>query len=66
MAGASLGPVDQSDYIMPSDTGSAFQIDTADCQHGYDVHTGSLGPGTYRVMISIDGATLGSGTFVLQ
>ena len=63
-AGTPTGPIDPNEYIMPSDTGASFR--TTDCQYVYNVDARSLGPGAYRATISIDGATVGSGTFNLQ
>jgi hypothetical protein len=51
---------------MSSDNGSNFRIDTADCQYVYNLGTGSLGTGTYRVNIAIGGGIVGSGVFGLD
>jgi hypothetical protein len=49
---------------MPSDNGSNFR--TTDCQYIYNLGTGSLGTGTYRVNIVIGGVIVGSGVFGLD
>jgi hypothetical protein len=63
-AGGTLGVVNESDYLLPSDSGSNFRIDT--CHYVYNVTSGSLGTGTYVVAINIDGAAVGTGTFSLK
>lgn len=63
-AGAAPGPVDESVFLLSSDSGSNFRIDS--CQYVYNLATGSLGPGTYLVQIMISGNSVGSGTFGLQ
>ncbi len=65
-AGGAPGPINQGDYTAPSDNGSNFRVDTSNCQYVYNLATGSLGPGTYLVQISISGVVAGSGTFGLQ
>jgi hypothetical protein len=63
-AGGVIGPVDESLYGGSADTGSNFRIDS--CQYVYNLSSGALGPGTYRVDISIGGSVVGSGTFGLK
>jgi YVTN family beta-propeller protein len=63
-AGTSVGSVDESTYLLASDSGSNFR--TSSCQYVYNLGTGSLGTGTYAVNISIRGSVVGSGTFGLQ
>jgi hypothetical protein len=63
-SGASAGVVNQSDYLMPSDAGSAFRVDS--CQYVYNLGTSSLGAGQYRVDISINGSIVGSARFGLN
>jgi hypothetical protein len=63
-AGGVIGPIDESLYGGSADTGSNFRIDS--CQYAYNVSSGALGPGTYRVDISIGGSVVGSGTFGLK
>ena len=65
-AGTVLGSIDQSQYLLASDSGSTFRIDTSSCQYVYNLGTGSLGTGTYTVNISIGGSVVGSSTFGLQ
>jgi N-acetylneuraminic acid mutarotase len=57
-------PINESDFNMPSDSGSTFRI--TDCQYVYNLGTKSLGPGSYRVGISINNFLVGSGTFGLE
>ncbi len=64
--GTVLGSIDQSQYLLASDSGSSFRIDPSSCQYVYNLGTGSLGTGTYTVNISIGGNVVGSGTFGLQ
>jgi len=63
-AGATLGPINQSDYIMPSDSGSDFRVSS--CQYVYNLASGSLGAGTYLVEIKVASATIGTATFALR
>ena len=63
-AGGAIGPIDESLYGGSADTGSNFRIDS--CQYVYNLSSGALGPGTYRVDISIGGSVVGSGTFGLK
>ena len=63
-AGASTGSVNESTYVAPADTGSNFRIDS--CQYVYNLNSGGLGVGTYRVDIKINGQVVGSGTFKLN
>lgn len=63
-AGAVLGSVDGSVYLLASDSGSNFRSDG--CQYVYNLATSSLGTGKYMVNISIGGHVVGSGIFGLQ
>ena len=63
-AGGAIGPIDESLYGGSADTGSNFRIDS--CQYAYNLSSGALGPGTYRIDISIGGSVVGSGTFGLK
>ncbi|MGH7801012.1 MAG: Kelch repeat-containing protein [Thermodesulfobacteriota bacterium] len=63
-SGGTIGPVDESIYIMPADTGSNFRI--SDCQYIYNLGVSSLGSGTYLVQIKISGFVVGSATFGLN
>jgi hypothetical protein len=65
-AGSVLGSIDESTYLLASDSGPNFRIDTTNCQYVYNVATGSLGPGTYVVSISVGASVVGSGTFGLH
>ena len=65
-AGGSVGSVNESDFIMPSDNGLDFRIDSASCQYIYNLDARSLGPGTYQVQILIGNSSVGSATFGLQ
>ena len=63
-AGGVIGPIDESDYNGSADNGSNFRIDS--CQYVYNLSTGALGAGTYRVDIIINGQVVGSATFGLR
>jgi hypothetical protein len=63
-AGGTVGPVNENDFLVPSDQGSAFRIDS--CQYVYNLGTGSLGTGTYKVQIQIGPVVVGSASFGLQ
>jgi Chlamydia polymorphic membrane protein (Chlamydia_PMP) repeat len=63
-AGGVIGPIDESDYNGSADNGSNFRI--ANCQYAYNLSTGVLGVGTYRVDIIINGQVVGSATFGLR
>jgi Concanavalin A-like lectin/glucanases superfamily len=56
--------VDESVYIMPSDTGSDFRI--SGCQYIYNLGADSLGVGDYQVQLNINGFAVGSGNFGLK
>ena len=63
-AGGTLGSVNESVYSMSADSGSNFRING--CQYAYNLNSGALGVGTYRVDIKINGSVVGSATFGLQ
>ena len=63
-AGASTGSVNESTYVAPADTGSNFRIDS--CQYVYNLNSGGLGVGTYRVDIKFSGQVVGTATFKLN
>ena len=63
-AGGTIGPIDESVYMAAADTGSNFRI--SGCQYVYNLAASSLGTGTYRVDISINGGVVGSGIFGLK
>ena len=65
-AGGTAGPVDKSVYATPADKGSNFRIDPSACQYVYNVAARSLGVGSYRVDISIDGIAVGHAVFSLR
>jgi hypothetical protein len=48
-AGGTTGAIDESVYTGSADTGSNFRIDS--CQYIYNLSSGALGVGTYRVDI---------------
>jgi hypothetical protein len=49
---------------MSADVGSNFRIEG--CQYGYNLSSGGLGVGTYRVDILISAAVVGNATFQLK
>ena len=59
-AGGAPASINQSDFILPSDTGSSYRIDTTSCQYVYNLDSRSFGPGTYLVTITVQGPTVGS------
>jgi hypothetical protein len=61
-----VGSVDESVYLLKSDSGSNFRIDSTKCQYSYNLGASSLGPGIYQVFISIGGSVAGSATFALK
>jgi len=63
-AGTVTGSIDESTYLLASDSGSNFRISNR--QYVYNLATSSLGTGTYKVNISIGGSVVGSGTFALK
>ena len=63
-AGGTIGAIDESVYSGAADTGSNFRIDS--CQYIYNLSSGALGVGTYRVDIKINGQVVGSATFGLN
>ena len=65
-AGGVLGPIDENTYLLASDSGSNFRIDSTNCQYVYNLATSSLGVGEYTVSILIGGSVVGSGTFGLK
>jgi len=58
--------VNQSDFLMPSDSGSDFRIDSSNCQYIYNLNTRSIGAGIYSVQIRISGIAVGTASFALQ
>jgi hypothetical protein len=63
-AGGVIGPIDESVYSGPADTGSNFRIDS--CQYVYNLSASALGVGIYEVDILINGQVVGSATFALR
>jgi len=63
-AGGTTGAIDESVYTGSADTGSNFRIDS--CQYIYNLNSGALGVGTYRVDIKINNQVVGSATFRLK
>jgi sugar lactone lactonase YvrE len=63
-AGGTTGAVNESTYVMPSDTGPNFRIDS--CQYVYNLNSSGLGVGIYRVDIKINGVPVGSGIFQVK
>ena len=63
-AGGTVGSSDESVYSGAADIGSNFRIDS--CQYVYNLNSGALGPGMYRVDIKINGDVVGSVVFGLK
>ena len=63
-AGGVTGEINESVYTMPADSGSNFRIDG--CQYIYNLNSGALGVGTYRVDIKINNQVVGSAIFELR
>jgi len=63
-AGGTPGVVNESVYSGSADNGSNFR--TVSCQYVYNVNSGALGVGTYRVDIKINNTVVGSGVFGLK
>ncbi len=59
-----MGDVNESTYSMSADSGSNFRIDS--CQYIYNLNSGALGVGTYRVDIKINNQVVGSAVFQLK
>jgi len=65
-AGGVIGSVDEGTYSMAADNGSNFRIDPTACQYVYNLGASSLGVGTYRVDIRINGIVVGDAVFALR
>lgn len=65
-AGGIVGSIDEKTYLMAADNGSNFRIDPTACQYVYNLAASSLGVGTYRVDISIQGLIVGHAVFALK
>jgi len=64
-AGGVLGTISLSEYVLPTDNGSNFRIFR--CEYVYDLGSKTLGPGTYRVDVTLSGAGVaGSAVFSLR
>jgi probable HAF family extracellular repeat protein len=63
-AGGTLGAIDENTYVANADSGSDFRING--CQYAYNLAASSLGIGTYRVDISINGIMVGHAVFALK
>ena len=63
-AGGVMGAVNESLYSGSADSGSNFRIDS--CQYVYNLNSGALGAGTYRVDILINNQVVGNGIFQLK
>ena len=59
-----MGNVNESVYSMSADSGSNFRISS--CQYIYNLSASTLGPGTYRVDIQINGQVVGNASFQLK
>jgi hypothetical protein len=66
IAGGVLGSIDEGTYVAPSDSGSDFRIDPTACQYIYNLAVSSLGVGSYRVNISVNGTVVGHAVFALK
>jgi hypothetical protein len=63
-AGGVLGAVDENLYEMAADNGSNFRI--SGCQYIYNLGASSIGVGTYRVDVLINGIVVGNAIFALK
>jgi hypothetical protein len=63
--GETLASVDENTYSTPADNGSNFRINSG-CRYVYNLAASSLGVGTYRVDISINGIMVGHAVFALK
>ena len=63
-AGGTIGTVNESVYSSSADSGPNFRIDS--CQYVYNLSSGALGAGTYRVDIKISQSVTGSAVFQLK
>lgn len=64
--GGALEAVDESQYSTPADDGAHFRVDSRACEYVYNLAASSLGGGTYRVDISINGIFVGHAGFALK
>jgi len=64
IAGAQTGSINEDVFSGAADTGNNFRI--AGCLYTYSLNAKALGPGTYRVEISINNQVVGSAQFELR
>jgi len=64
LTGATSAAVDESTFILPADSSPNFRI--AGCQYIYNLDAKSLGAGTYKVGISVNGQVVGIAYFALK
>jgi probable HAF family extracellular repeat protein len=64
--GGTLAAVDESTYSTQANNGSNFRVDPNACQYIYNLAASSLGVGTYRVDISVNGIMVGHAVFALK
>jgi len=65
-AGRNTGPLTERTFIAPGDKGTNYRIDPSTCQYVYQLNTASMGAGTYRVDIDINGTAVGDAVFALR
>jgi hypothetical protein len=63
-SGGVIGSVNESTYAGSADSGSNFRI--SNCQYVYNLNSGPLGVGIYRVDIKINNQVVGNATFELR
>jgi hypothetical protein len=63
-SGLAQGRINEGVYAPVSETGSNFRI--AGCQYQYNLAASSLGPGAYRVEITVGGVLVGTAAFALK
>jgi len=63
LAGKASGPVEEDLFIGPADSGAWFRV--VNCQYHYNMTSKSLGVGSYRASILVDGSAIGTATFAL-
>jgi hypothetical protein len=64
LSGAAAGNVDENTYLLPADNGASFRI--SGCQYIYNLDGKSLGVGTYKVGIAVNGQVVGIAYFALK
>jgi hypothetical protein len=63
-SGGVIGSVNESTYAGSADSGSNFRI--SNCQYIYNLNSGALGVGIYRVDIKVNNQVVGNATFELR